>query len=384
MNIYINLHSGISGDMLCGGLINLGVPFEYLKEELKKLSLSGYEITYGTKLINGINCGNFDVICEGHHHHCHRSLSDINEIIENSTITENAKKTAKKIFLTLGEAEAKVHNRDIENLCFHEVGAVDSIIDITGIAICLDYLGVSKIYFDELPSFYGEVKCAHGIIPLPGPAVCELTKGMVWNDLREKGECITPTGAAVLKAMGEQKFLPGFSFDRIGYGCGKRETERGNYLRVFLSEQKETDENKDRIMDIEFNVDDMAPEFCAPLMEKLFENKALDVMFSSGLMKKNRPGLLVKVLCRKEDFDKICDTVFENSTTIGLRYAEKDRVCLKREETVTNTVYGPVRYKKTVYKGKTLNVKPEFEDIKKIAQNTGLSCKEVARTLNFK
>ena len=377
MNIYLDLFSGISGDMLCGTLINLGVPFDYVEKELAKLGLDGYNLFYDIKNINGISCGNFDVVCHhtDHSGHSHNSLSHILSLIEKSTIDEKAKIMASKVFRTLGEAEAKVHNTDIENLNFHEVGAVDSIVDIVAGSVCLAYLDAENIYFGDLPSFWGEIKCSHGIIPLPGPAVCELTKGMKWNNLNEKGELITPTGAAFLKALGCQRNFGGFAYTETGCGCGNRETERGNYMRAFLFEEKEG--NKDTVTEIEFNIDDMSPELCEPLMENLFSAGALDVMFFSGMMKKHRLGILVKVLCRKCDFEKIAKTVFLNSSTIGIRYGEKDRVCLERHTVTKNTVFGEINYKETVYNGVVINSKPEYEDVKKKAAEFGKTPKEI-------
>lgn len=375
MNIYLDLFSGISGDMLCGALLNLGVPFEYLEKELKKLGLDGYELFYEIRNVKGIACGSFDVVCDrtDHSHHCHNSFSDIISMIDSSLIDEKAKDIAKKVFSVLAEAEAKVHNTDIENLHFHEVGAADSIADIVGGAICLAYLGCEKIYFGKLPSFCGEIKCAHGIIPLPGPAVCELTKGMEWNDLNETGELITPTGAAFLRALGEQTEFKG-SFSEIGYGCGKRETERGNYSRVFAFESKP---EKNTVADIEFNVDDMNPELSEPLMKSLYKAGALDVMFISGMMKKNRMGFLAKVICAKENFEKVTEAIFLNSTTIGIRYTEKDRVCLERKSVLRTTEFGEIKYKETYYKGRKVNSKPEYDDVKKISEEKNIPVKEI-------
>ncbi len=380
MDIYLDLFSGISGDMLCGALLNLGVPFEYLKAELGKLNLDGYKIEYSIKHINGIASGDFSVIVDrtDHKEHSHNSLNQIINLIENSSIKEKAKDMAKAVFNALAIAEAKVHNTDIENIHFHEVGAVDSIVDIVGGAICLDYLNISNLYFSDLPSFHGEIVCAHGILPLPAPAVCELTQGMKWNSLNFEGELITPTGASFLKALGVQKSFTNMVFHKIGYGCGKKETERGNYLRAFLIEEICGDNT---IFDIEFNVDDMSPELHEPLMKALYEQGALDVMIFSGMMKKGRVGVLVKVLCYEEQFEAITETIFKNSTTIGFRYSVKDRVCLERRSVIKHTDLGDIEYKETLYKGKVINSKPEYECLKTLSEKHSLSLKEILSKL---
>ena len=372
MNIYLDLHSGLSGDILCGILINLGVPFDFIKSELNKLKLDGYKVEYNIKNVKGIACGDFNVVLDhtDHAHHHHNTLSHILHLIDESEIDPKAKNIAKKVFITLGEAEAKVHNTDIENLHFHEVGAVDSIVDIVTGAIALAYLNVEKIFFGALPSFSGEIKCAHGVIPLPGPAVTELTLGMKWNDLNEIGELITPTGAAFLKAVGEQKDFGNCASLKVGYGCGKRETQRGNYSRGFLID---TDAKSENIIDIEFNVDDMSPELHTSLMENLFKAGALDVMILSGMMKKCRLGILVKVLCKEENFEKVTDAIFQNSTTIGIRFSKKDRICLERK----TVIKGDLEYKETYYKGKLVNSKPEYESVKKLAYQKGVTVKEI-------
>lgn len=380
MNLYLDLFSGISGDMLCGALLNLGVPFDYLKSELEKLGLDGYNLEYKISNVNGIACGDFDVVCEhiDHHHHHHNSLSEILSLIDKSSISQRAKEYASKVFNVLGEAEAKVHNTNIENLHFHEVGAVDSIIDIVGGAICLDYLNVEKIYFGDLPSFSGEIKCAHGIIPLPGPAVCELTTNMKWNNLNEIGELITPTGAAFLKALGTQINPNNPTYNKTGYGCGKRQTQRGNYLRAFLFDSEIKDNS---IIDIEFNIDDMTGELHENLFEEFNKAGALDVMFLSGMMKKQRLGILVKVLCKEKDFESVCDAIFLNSTTIGIRFNKKDRICLERKNLLKNTEYGEINFKETYYKDKLINSKPEYEDLKKISKEINISIKSLINEL---
>ncbi|MBQ7257344.1 MAG: nickel pincer cofactor biosynthesis protein LarC [Abditibacteriota bacterium] len=380
MKLYLDLFSGISGDMLCGALLKLGVPFEYLKCELEKLNLDGYKIEYKTSEINGIGCGDFNVVTDNtdHTHHNHNSLKEIIEMIDNSSLSESVKERAVKVFNTLAEAEAKVHNIDPNKLHFHEVGAVDSIVDIVGVSVCLDYLKIDKFFFGDLPSFRGEIKCSHGIIPLPGPAVCELTLGMKWNDLNFEGELITPTGAAFLKAFGKQRKVGDMTLNKVGYGCGKRKIQRGNYLRAFLIDNIEKENS---VFDIEFNVDDMSPELHEPLMKVLYEKGALDVMIFSGMMKKGRLGVLVKVLCNEKDLDAIGEAIFLNSTTIGLRYCKKDRVCLERRWVTYPSEFGDIEYKETLYKGKVINSKPEFECLKTLSEKHSVSVKEILSKL---
>ena len=431
--LYFDIFSGISGDMTVAALLDLGLDFEEFKSEIKSLNLKDYEISLKEKNISGIMSCDFDVKLTKKQH-IHRNLNDIKTLIEKSNISENAKKITLKIFVRLALSEAKVHGTSIEEIHFHEVGAIDSIIDIVGCAICIDKLNIDAIFFGDLPSFYGEIECTHGIIPLPAPAVADLTLGLQFSGESEKGELVTPTGASILTALGNQiKSLPsGTKTLKIGYGCGKKKFTRPNYLRVILGEidileEKYTEklisddfpkishqinnnnhlyennhkhdhnhshehEHEDfsnnkkntlkscenlEIVEIEFNIDDMNPELYENLMEQLFSAGALDVFMTNIIMKKSRPAIMFTVIAPYELKDKIAEIIFKNSTTIGIRYEKKDRICLEREIVETDTVYGKIRVKNTIFNGKIINSKPEYEDCKAIAESKNITLKEV-------
>lgn len=384
--LYFDIFSGISGDMTLGALLDVGVDFDFLKNQIATLDFNGYDLSFDKKDINGISAGDFDVLIHKHEH-VHRHLSHIEQIIDNSSISENAKSISKTIFRHLAFAEAKVHGKSLEEIHFHEVGAIDSIVDIVGTAVCIDKLEVDKIYFGALPTFAGQTKCAHGIIPLPAPAVAELTKGLVYSGEPVDGELVTPTGASILTSVGEQIFgMPmGFKILNVGYGAGKKKFNRPNYLRVFLGEidecyetSKEVFSNEEKdVLQIEFNIDDMNPELYDNLMDEVFNAGALDVYMTNILMKKSRIGVLVTVIAPTCLLDQISDVIFKNSTTIGIRYQEKKRKCLKREIQKMETEYGVVHVKNTILDGNIINSKLEYEDCKRLAKEYNIPIKQI-------
>lgn len=380
MVLYFDCFSGISGDMTVGALIDIGVPEEYLIEELKMLGIDDeYELIISKQVKNGIQGTDFDVILKEHHHddhdhHSHgRNLRDIEELIDKSKLNDNVKEISKKIFMLIAEAEAKVHGMGLYEVHFHEVGAVDSIVDIVGAAICIDYLKPTKIIASPINTGKGFVRCQHGLIPVPAPATCEILKGVpIYSDEREM-ELTTPTGAAILKALASEfKELKGLKINRVGYGCGKRNTEKPNLVRVSLCEG-----NEDTISILEATIDDMNPEFYSFLMDKLFDAGALDVYFTPVYMKKNRPGIVVTITTPELNLDRVKETLFIESTTIGVRKYDVERWILDREIKTLNTSYGEVKFKVGKLDGKIINISPEFEDVRRVANEHNLPIKGV-------
>ncbi|MBQ9358425.1 MAG: nickel pincer cofactor biosynthesis protein LarC [Abditibacteriota bacterium] len=376
--LYFDLPSGISGDMALGALTDLGADPRRLEEALSTLGLSDkYTLRFGRKNSCGIDCCDVsvDAACE----HAHRTFGDIRRIIEASGLSEKARERSLAVFHRLAAAEGRVHGKDPEEVHFHEVGAVDSIVDICGFAVCLELLEIGEIRFGTLPAFSGTTECAHGTIPLPAPAVCELTKGLLFGGGPSEYELVTPTGAAIL-GEGSQKPVTGARLAGAGYGSGKRDTGRPNYLRALLYETEEAGP-EDRVLEIVFETDDMTPELYPALSEALYEAGALEVFSAGIMMKKGRPGLLVTVLAPVSQKEQLADAIFANSTTIGFRYSEKERVTLEREETSLSTPWGSVKAKRTLYRGKTANLKPEAEDCRHIARENGLTLKQVYDSL---
>ena len=380
--LYFECFSGISGDMTLAALVDLGVPKEYLISELSKLGDLGFEIGFETVTKNGITANSVRVNVIEHsrgcehehehvhkhsHHHEHRSHAGIVKIINDSGITFNAKKIAKDIFLTIAEAEAKVHGQPVDDVHFHEVGAVDSIVDIVGTAICIDYLKPDAVISSPVNDGHGFTHCQHGMIPVPVPAVSEIfaAKNAKTRRLDIEGELVTPTGAGIVATLaGFDYTAEGLSISRIGYGAGTKDLKIPNVLRVCLCESHGAKNETAAV--IETNIDNQTPESIAFAMEKLFLEGALDVFFAPIYMKKNRPAVLMTVICKVSDAEKMCSLIFENTSTIGVRMREEKRVCLSREIATVQTRYGEVDVK-TSYFGNYKKTSPEFESAKKAA-----------------
>ncbi len=374
--LYFDCFSGISGDMAVASLLDLGVSKEYLLNELKKLNIDEeYKIDIKRVKKAGIDSTYFDVILTEHRHHA-RNLFDIEGIIDKSDLNKSVKELSKKIFKIVGEAEAKVHGEKLYDVHFHEVGATDSIIDIVSFSICLDYLKIDKVISSYINTGRGFVECEHGTLPVPAPATAEILKGIpVYSDEREF-ELTTPTGAAIIKAVADEfKMDCPLVIKNVGYGAGKRDTEKPNILRAILSE-----DNQDELFLIQANIDDMTGEMYGYLMDKLFEAGARDVYYTPIYMKKNRPAVTLNVIVSKTMEEKILDIIFTESTTIGVRRIKIDRVELERETKTAKTIYGDIKVKIARYKDKIVNVKPEFEDLKRIADKNNIPLKSATKS----
>lgn len=399
--LYFDCFSGISGDMTLGALIDCGVDCEKFKRELAKLNIDGYEIDITRGMKNGIsgtdvnvilevdhdgndhhdNDGNDEHNHEDHHHehgmhsHAHRNLSDIEKIIDDSSLSVKVKELSKLMFKKVAVSEAKIHGKSMEEIHFHEVGAVDSIIDIVGTAICIEELKIDKFVSSPVNTGMGFVKCQHGIIPVPGPAALEMLKGVPVYSMDINTELVTPTGAAIISTLcSEFGPLPRMVVERCGYGCGKKDIEIPNLLRVVIGEDKKKD---DYLTMMECNIDDMNSEFYDYTMEKLFKDGALDVFMTNIIMKKSRPAVKLSVLCRNEDVDKLSGIIFANTSSIGIRRYPVERESLDRKMTEVITKYGPVRVKIAYRNGTEVNYAPEYDDVKKAAMNSGVPVKTV-------
>lgn len=318
------------------------------------------------------------------HSHSMRNLKTIEMMIEWSDLSQNVKDLSKRIFREIAEAEAKVHNMEVENVTFHEVGAIDSIVDIVGTAICLDALGVKKVYSSPLHDGKGFIECQHGTIPVPVPAVMEMLAGsgipLISEDVQT--EMVTPTGMGIIKTIAcSFGNIPELSIEKVGYGAGKRDTGRFNALRVVLGSLDDKNEINDEIIKLETNIDDISSEILGYTMERLFGVGALDVFLTPIYMKKNRPATMITVLVNRENEQAAVDLLLKETTTLGIRKSSLKRYCLDREIMKINTQFGEVRVK--VSKGKDFSkLSPEYDDCRKIAETTGLPLREIYQIVN--
>ena len=394
--LYFDCSSGISGNMTLGALLEIVGDDNYLLNELTKLNIDGYRIEISNKIKNGITGKYVDVILEDYehshgnshhhdhahihkpeqHHHAHRNLNDVNEIIDRSSIDEKSKELAKRIFLRVAKAESKVHNKPLEEVHFHEVGAIDSIVDIVGTAILINKINPDKILSSIVNDGYGFIECAHGTMAVPVPATSEIfaSSNVKFRQIDVDTELVTPTGAAIIAELAEGfTTLPAMVTEKIGWGAGFKDLKIPNVLKVYYGEMEKPSEN---LVVMETNVDDCTGEVLAYTSEKLFENGALDVFYTPILMKKGRPAYRLSVACRKEDMFRLQNIMFKETTTIGIRYRFEARTELGREKIEIDTKYGKLRAKKVMNNGETY-VYPEYESLKEIATKNNIPLKEL-------
>lgn len=382
--LYLDCQAGISGDMTVGALLDLGVPLDHLRAELGKLGLSAgsYELATSRTERQHMPALKFDVVV--HDHHTHRHYAGIDVMIASSGLSDPVKEKSRLIFRTLAEAEARVHGVEIGQVHFHEVGAIDSIVDIIAAAICLHYLQVEQIYASALPLGSGFVETAHGRLPVPAPATADLLRGLPLHGDCGPGERVTPTGVAILVALadafGQQ---PAMQLERIGSGAGGRDfPDCPNILRAFLGRSPTEQRQNDDIIVVETNIDDSTPELLGYAMERLLEEGALDVFFTPIQMKKNRPGVMVSFLCRHDHFDRLAGLLLGETSAIGLRYYRADRMVMERRVVEQQTEFGSVRFKQVLDDdGKIVRVSPEYDDCRRIAREQGLPCRVVMARL---
>ena len=401
-NLYFECASGISGDMAVAALIDLGADREKLLKVLGSIPAEGFKVEISDVVKNGVKCCDFNVILDEkhenhdhdtdylfghkhqhvHHHHEHRNLGDILHIIEHTELSENARNLAAKIFKIVAEAESKAHGVALEEVHFHEVGAVDSIVDIVAFAFCFDDLGIERVFIPSLTEGTGEIRCQHGILPIPVPAVVNIVQeyGISMKITDTKAELVTPTGAAIAAAVRTDETLPKeFKITKTGFGAGKRNYEKPSILRAFLIEfneetvaAEEKRESADEVTKLEANIDDSTGEELGFAMEQLFEAGALDVFYTPCFMKKNRPAYMLTVLCKNEDSEKMEEIIFNQTTTIGIRRAKTERSVLTRETLLIDTPYGEVRIKLVNHNNRK-RFAPEYEDVAVISRRTGIS-----------
>ena len=444
--LYVEPFAGISGNMLLGALLDAGVPFAFLQEEFAKLHLGNYELVHKSVNKCGIQARYFNVVlpeeqehehahdgdqvhehhhghdhdCDHehehhhdhehdhawmhahgiahshdhehhhehhthHHHHEHRNLHDIEVILDHSDLPKEVIAKAKEVFLAIAKAEAKVHGSTVEEIHFHEVGAIDTIIDVVGNILALQYLGIEKVFTTPVNTGFGFVECAHGQMPVPAPATAELLQGIPNYRGTVEKEMTTPTGAALLKVLATPvKEVPnGFSGETIGYGAGTRDVEIPNVLRVTMGTWNEmvgtgnSGSAVERLLMLECNLDDLNPEIMPYVLEKLLAAGALDAWLQPVVMKKGRPAQTLKVLCRPEQRQVMEQIMFTETTTLGVRAYYVERTALERRWKTVQTPWGEVRVKEGLLDGKVVNAVPEFEDCKKIAEENGVPLKEV-------
>lgn len=382
--IFLDCFAGISGNMLLGALLDAGAPEELLRAELAKLPVMGYELTVSRVDKGGISAAYVDVEVD-EATQVHRNLADIIAIIEDAELAPAVKETSKSIFRRLAEAEAKVHGMAIDEIHFHEVGAVDSIIDIVGAAWALDYLKIERVYVSRLQVGTGFVKCCHGLIPVPAPATAELLHGIPYYPGEIAKELVTPTGAAIAATMGTGfgSMPDEFISTKIGYGAGTWELEIPNVLRLYLGKMpaepvsESSGQAQEQCMVIEANIDDQSPEGFEHVMSSLFKAGALDVWLTPIVMKKNRLATKLSVLITKECQDKITEIIFLETNSIGMRFYPVSRTKADREFIIIGLPWGDVKVKVSAYQGKICNVAPEYEDCRIIAEETGMPLKVI-------
>ncbi len=391
--LYYDCFSGISGDMNLGAMIDLGIEETYLKEELEKLNLEGYTLKVTKDQRKGITGTRVDVRLHHHHHHhdehkdkhqhehehehehehYHRNIKDIEKIINQSSLSDKVKSQSMKMFKVIAEAEAKIHGKLVEEIHFHEVGAIDSIVDIVGSAICFEKLNVDKVIFSTISLGSGFVNCAHGRFPVPAPATVEILKGIKVTSGEVKKEMTTPTGAAIARvcadAFSDQQ---DFYIQKIGYGLGKRDNVIPNVLRVFLGENEVPSlishlEKKVETV-IECNIDDQNPEIYQHIINRLLGKGAKDAWITPIVMKKGRSAVTLSVLIDQVRINEVLEILFNETSTFGVRYYPVEKYMLDRRIEKMDTPYGQVRIKIGFLNDKEIKHKLEYEDCKKIAE----------------
>ncbi|GFI60963.1 pyridinium-3,5-bisthiocarboxylic acid mononucleotide nickel insertion protein [Clostridiales bacterium] len=439
--LYFDCSAGISGDMTLGALLDLGIDREKFLLELAKLNVEGYRISFGKAVKNGIGANKVDVDIElpgydrdgqplenttehhdhehhhhehdhdhehhhhehdhdhehhhhehdhdhehhhhehdhnhEHHHHEHRNLADVFKIIDNSGLSDNTKELSKKIFMRVAEAESKVHNEPLDKVHFHEVGAIDSIVDIVGTAICIDMLKPERIFASVVNDGHGFIMCQHGQIPVPVPATAQIfaNSNVISRQIDVDTELVTPTGAAIISELAESfGQMPVMSTEKIGMGAGRKDIKIPNILRVFMGETAEMD--GDIVTILETNVDDTTGEMMGYTMERLFGAGAKDVFYSPIFMKKNRPAYKLTVICTEDTARELENIIFMETTTIGIRRRTEKRTCLERSNDTIDTKYGRLDVKRIQLNGSEC-VYPEYASAKELARKNNVALREI-------
>jgi len=380
---YFDCFSGISGDMMLGALLDVGWEASDLRKEAEKLKLGGWGLEVKKVSRRGIT-GTQVIIRDEENKP--RSFSELLEIIENSDLKDKVKEKSRSILTRIGEAESRIHGIPLSEIHLHELGGVDTLIDVVGTVSGIERLGIEKIYASRIHVGKGFIECAHGILPLPAPATLELLKDVPIYGGDVEGELATPTGAAIISSLASGfGRIPSMVTKKIGYGAGERDFPFPNLLRVFLGTAEEISQDayvENAAMVIEANIDDMNPEIYPYLMEKLLEAGAKDVYFIPMHMKKNRPGILLGAIA-EEEFQEVVDVIFRETTTLGVRTHEVCRKKLSREEIWVSTKYGKVRAKLGILQGKVVNISPEYESCRELSQKSGVPLKDIYQEIQL-
>jgi len=375
--LYFDCFAGASGDMILGALVAAGADKAKLLEQLSLLKVDGFAVDFVTVEKSGLSALHARV--QTAHEHKHRHLSHIRTIIQDSQLSDSVKQRAIAIFTKLAEAEARVHNEPVEHVHFHEVGALDAIVDVVGAAICFDLLEVDHFVCSPIHVGSGTVEMAHGRFPVPPPAVTELLKGVPFYSTDLKGELLTPTGAAIITTVcNEYGPIPQMRVEYTGYGAGTREYEKfPNVLRVMIGEVDSGGVTDEKLWMIETNLDDVSSQILGYVMDRAFELGARDCYFTPVQMKKNRPGVLLSILAEADRKIELMELIFTETTTLGIRTYEVTRRALDREMVKVQTPYGPIDVKVAKLNGRVVNEMPEFEQCREAAQKAGVALKEV-------
>ena len=374
---YFDCFSGISGDMLIGALLDAGLDFQLLEQEIARLGLPNVQIRSSKIVKQNIASTKFDVIYEDQHHHRH--LRHLNEMVENTGIDPEIQAKAKQVFLKIAEAEAKIHHMPVEKVHFHEVGAVDTIVDVVGALVGFRLLGIERVYCSRLNVGSGFVTFSHGKFPVPAPATAEILRSVPTYSTDSQGELVTPTGAAMITVLTDRfGDMPAMKTTAIGYGAGSKDFEHPNVLRVYIGELDDAAEAGDEVMVLETNIDDMNPQWYDDVMDQLYSAGALEVFITPVQMKKNRPGQKLTVLCHEGLTESMMHVLFRGTTSIGVRMRRERRRVLERKEIVLQTAFGPLRAKASYYNNEQVNVKVEYDELKRVARETGLTIKQIS------
>lgn len=371
--LYFDCFSGASGDMIVGALLDLGADFDKLKAALESLDVSGYSVSAKKVKKKGVMATQFTVELDLNLKQPHRHLRQVVEIIDRGALSNAVKEASKETFRRIAESEAKVHGTTIEKVHFHEVGAIDSIVDVVGAHFCLNEIGCEHIASSPLHVGAGTVQCAHGVMPVPAPATALLLEGIPCYGGEVQAELVTPTGAALL-AQRSSSFgpMPPLTIFRVGYGSGTRDlADRANVLRVIEGESAET-RATELVTVIETNIDDLIPELIPVLIDEALKAGARDAFVTPTTAKKGRPAHLITILCDPEKRDTMAQVIFRNSTTLGVRIRDERRICLERDWKEVKTEWGKVRVKTGKFGTEQTVASPEFEDCRKIAEAAGV------------
>ncbi len=382
--LYFDCSSGISGNMTLGALLEIVGDNNFLITELQKLNNAEYDLEISKKTKCGIVGTFVDVIIKehDHHHHQHRNLDDVYKIIDNSSLNINVKDLAKRIFLNVAKAESIVHQKPLNEVHFHEVGAIDSIVDIVGTAILIDKIKPDVIYSSVVNDGHGFINCAHGLMSVPVPATTEIFRAskVKFRQIDVDTELVTPTGAAIIAELASNYItLPVMQISKVGYGAGSKDLNIPNLLKVYYGDLE--DLNEDFIV-METNIDDSTAEVLAYTSELLFKAGALDVFYTPIYMKKGRPGYRLSLMCNKIDMPKLQNIIFKETSTIGIRYRTEQRTKLIRENVVIKTKYGDVLAKKVISENQVF-IYPEYESLKQISTNNNIPLKELYKLPEF-